>query len=116
MTWTDKRVATLEDMWKSGSDAEQIARKLGGVTRNAVIGKAHRLGLKKMRSPSQGTVILSEEDTAAIRRVRVAEQELNEAIQALPGTIGVAIHTLDCNTMDVPADRENICINLSRVL
>jgi GcrA cell cycle regulator len=45
MTWTNDRVATLKHYWKDGFSASQIAQRLGGVTRNAVIGKVHRLGL-----------------------------------------------------------------------
>ena len=51
MSWTDDRIATLKKMWESGSTASQIADELGGVSRNAVIGKAHRLGLKSRPSP-----------------------------------------------------------------
>ncbi|MEM1130460.1 MAG: GcrA family cell cycle regulator, partial [Pseudomonadota bacterium] len=45
MSWTDERVDTLKRMWNEGKSASQIAKELGGVTRNAVIGKVHRLGL-----------------------------------------------------------------------
>ncbi|MEO0860094.1 MAG: GcrA family cell cycle regulator [Pseudomonadota bacterium] len=45
MAWTDERVETLKRMWGEGASASQIAKELGGVTRNAVIGKVHRLGL-----------------------------------------------------------------------
>ena len=45
MSWTDDRVETLKRMWGEGQSASQIAKELGGVTRNAVIGKVHRLGL-----------------------------------------------------------------------
>ncbi len=45
MSWTDERVETLKKMWGDGQSASQIAKELGGVTRNAVIGKVHRLGL-----------------------------------------------------------------------
>ena len=51
MSWTDERIATLQMMWEGGSTASQIAEELGGVSRNAVIGKAHRLGLKSRPSP-----------------------------------------------------------------
>ena len=44
MSWTDERVETLKKMWAEGQSASQIAKELGGVTRNAVIGKVHRLG------------------------------------------------------------------------
>ena len=45
MSWTDERVETPKKMWGDGQSASQIAKELGGVTRNAVIGKVHRLGL-----------------------------------------------------------------------
>ena len=45
MSWTDERVELLKKMWNEGQSASKIAKELGGVTRNAVIGKVHRLGL-----------------------------------------------------------------------
>ena len=51
MSWTDERIATLRKMWEGGATASEIAAELGGVSRNAVIGKAHRLGLKARPSP-----------------------------------------------------------------
>src|SRR6201981_1160729 len=53
MTWTDERVETLKKLWTEGLSASQIAAELGGITRNAVIGKVHRLGLSgRAKSPS----------------------------------------------------------------
>ena len=51
MSWTDERIDRLTTMWEGGATASQIADELGGVSRNAVIGKAHRLGLKARPSP-----------------------------------------------------------------
>lgn len=51
MSWTDERIETLRKMWEDGHPASRIAEELGGVSRNAVIGKAHRLGLEKRPSP-----------------------------------------------------------------
>jgi len=51
MSWTDERIDTLKTMWEGGQTASQIAEALGGVSRNAVIGKAHRLGLQSRPSP-----------------------------------------------------------------
>ena len=51
MSWTDERIERLKSMWTNGSTASQIAEDLGGVSRNAVIGKAHRLGLESRPSP-----------------------------------------------------------------
>jgi GcrA cell cycle regulator len=51
MSWTDQRIDQLKALWEKGLTASQIAEELGGVSRNAVIGKAHRLGLKSRPSP-----------------------------------------------------------------
>jgi GcrA cell cycle regulator len=53
MNWTDERVELLKKLWADGLSASQIAAELGGITRNAVIGKVHRLGLSgRAKSPS----------------------------------------------------------------
>ena len=52
MSWTDERVEILKKMWGEGQSASQIAKELGGVTRNAVIGKVHRLGLSNRAGSS----------------------------------------------------------------
>jgi GcrA cell cycle regulator len=51
MAWTEERIDRLKKMWTQGSTASEIAEKLGGISRNAVIGKAHRLGLEARPSP-----------------------------------------------------------------
>ena len=53
MSWTDDRVEKLKTLWAEGHSASQIAKQLGGVTRNAVIGKVHRLGLSGRATPSR---------------------------------------------------------------
>jgi len=45
MSWTEEKVAKLKELWGKGSTASQIAEIIGGISRNAVIGKAHRLNL-----------------------------------------------------------------------
>ena len=54
MSWNDERVETLKKLWQEGLSASQIASRIGGVTRNAVIGKVHRLGLSG-RAPTSRT-------------------------------------------------------------
>lgn len=61
MSWTDKRIELLKTLWAEGLSGSQIAEKLGDVTRNAVIGKAHRIGLSKRGEPK---------DKAAAPRIR----------------------------------------------
>jgi GcrA cell cycle regulator len=51
--WTDERVEMLKKLWADGLSASQVAKQLGGVTRNAVIGKVHRLGLSGRATPSR---------------------------------------------------------------
>jgi GcrA cell cycle regulator len=56
LTWTDDRVEQLKKLWEGGLSASQIAAELGNVTRNAVIGKVHRLGLSgRAKSPSSAS-------------------------------------------------------------
>jgi GcrA cell cycle regulator len=64
MSWTEERIDTLKTMWEGGQTASQIAEALGGVSRNAVIGKAHRLGLQSRPSP----VVSKEEARAAAEK------------------------------------------------
>jgi GcrA cell cycle regulator len=71
MSWTDERVETLKRMWNEGQSASQIAKELGGVTRNAVIGKVHRLGL----SNRVGGKDEEEEGTAAPAPAQAAKPE-----------------------------------------
>lgn len=53
MEWTQQNITILTDMWHNGFTARQIAQKIGlGVTRNAVIGKAHRMGLSQRPAPA----------------------------------------------------------------
>jgi GcrA cell cycle regulator len=51
MEWSEERVEMLKSLWSQGRTASQIAEELGDVSRNAVIGKVHRLGLKSRPSP-----------------------------------------------------------------
>jgi GcrA cell cycle regulator len=68
MSWTDERIETLKKMWDSGMTATQIAEELGGVSRNAVIGKAHRLGLPARPSPVKPNEARSESPRAETPR------------------------------------------------
>ena len=52
MSWTEERIEILRKLWQDGRSASQIAGELGGVTRNAVIGKVHRLGISGRGQPS----------------------------------------------------------------
>ena len=74
MGWTDERVETLKKLWLEGLSASQIAKQLGGVTRNAVIGKVHRLGLSGRATPSQPQRTVFKAPRAARPAATVAAQ------------------------------------------
>ncbi len=83
MAWTDERIGELKRLWDDGLTASQIADALGGVSRNAVIGKAHRLGLKPRPSPVKTTAELEKERHAAAT-VETQEATVPAAPEPLP--------------------------------
>jgi len=99
MSWTDERIATLKKMWEGGSTASQIAEELGGVSRNAVIGKAHRLGLKSRPSPVKAN------DKKKPAKKAPAKPKKKPATQAAPASPGPAI-TTGADTTSTPASPE----------
>ncbi len=70
MSWTDERVELLKKLWQDGLSASQIAAELGGVTRNAVIGKVHRLGLSGRGQPTSSIKRQRRTHATGVRRVR----------------------------------------------
>ncbi|MDP2207089.1 MAG: GcrA family cell cycle regulator [Alphaproteobacteria bacterium] len=73
MSWTDERIALLKKMWKEGKSAAEIAKMLAkGVTRNAVIGKAHRMGLSGRPSPIKKPATAKKEPAAKKERAAPA--------------------------------------------
>ncbi|WP_287069407.1 GcrA family cell cycle regulator, partial [Methylobacterium sp.] len=65
VSWTDERVELLRRLWEDGQSASKIAAQLGGVTRNAVIGKVHRLGLGgRARSGTEAPAAAARKPTA----------------------------------------------------
>src|SRR5688500_4507472 len=87
MSWTDERIEQLKQLWEKGLTASQIADKLaGGISRNAVIGKAHRLGLKARPSPvkSGDAVPAAEGDTETLQQPAPAAAPVAEAPRPRP--------------------------------
>ncbi len=80
MEWTEQRIEMLRKLWGQGQTASQIATLLGGVTRNAVIGKAHRLGLTGRPSP----IKRDGAEAAAPRRRPAAQRRQQPAVAAMP--------------------------------
>ena len=83
MSWTDERVDLLRKLWAEGLSASQIAAELGGVTRNAVIGKIHRLGLS---GRNKGTAAGAPRRKAATSRVSNGSTKAKTAGAAKNGT------------------------------
>ena len=68
MSWTDEKVNKLKELWGKGNTASQIAEIIGGISRNAVIGKAHRLNLEARAPSKQSSSHRSKESKQPIRR------------------------------------------------
>jgi GcrA cell cycle regulator len=68
MSWNDERVELLKKLWAEGLSASQIAGRIGGVTRNAVIGKVHRLGLSGRAPTSRSATVRPRQRIASARR------------------------------------------------
>jgi len=84
MSWTDERIDRLKELWTKGMTASQIADELGGVSRNAVIGKAHRLGLQARPSPVKPNEVSVPKTKAAKPAAAPAEEAKQEAAPARP--------------------------------
>src|SRR5579859_6367434 len=81
LTWSDDRVEQLKKLWEAGLSASQIAAELGNVTRNAVIGKVHRLGLSgRAKSPSSSAPRPRKARTGGMMRVPRAAMRGNTAL------------------------------------
>jgi GcrA cell cycle regulator len=100
MSWTDERVERLKTLWSEGLSASQIAAELGAVTRNAVIGKVHRLGLsgraKPQVQPSRPTVAAPPRVKAAPSRP-VAQSQSVSRPQAPVRPISIGATALKAN-------------------
>lgn len=82
MAWTDERIEQLKTMWEKGMTASQIAEELGGVSRNAVIGKAHRLGLQSRPSPVKANETPRKKPAPPVKKAAPAPSRTEEATTA----------------------------------
>jgi GcrA cell cycle regulator len=87
MSWTDERVSLLKKLWVEGKTAAEIAKELGGVTRNAVIGKAHRLKLSNRVSPIQQNKKPVSKQTPTV----VAEKKIQRIIEQDNDRTGISL-------------------------
>src|SRR5258708_33274892 len=100
LTWTDDRVEQLKKLWEAGLSASQIAAELGNVTRNAVIGKVHRLGLSgRAKSPASAA--------PRQRNARTAQHMMRVARPVSPRNTALA-HAFAVNSEPVPAALANV--------
>jgi GcrA cell cycle regulator len=86
MSWTDERVEILKTMWTEGKSASQIAKELGGVTRNAVIGKVHRLGLSNRNGGGGTGAAAAPAQPAPAAKAAPARERADAAPEAAPET------------------------------
>jgi GcrA cell cycle regulator len=100
MSWTDERVELLKKLWSDGLSASQIAGELGGITRNAVIGKVHRLGLSG-RAKSASTAV------ARPRKARSSSHMLRMARASIRGNTALA-HAYEIEDEAAPELVENV--------
>jgi GcrA cell cycle regulator len=100
MTWTDERVEMLKKLWTDGLSASQIAGELGGITRNAVIGKVHRLGLSgRAKSPTSAA--------PRPRKPRPHAQMLRVSRPSLRGNTALA-HAFELEAEPEPEPIDNV--------
>jgi GcrA cell cycle regulator len=107
LTWSDDRVEQLKKLWEGGLSASQIAAELGNVTRNAVIGKVHRLGLSgRAKSPSSAA--------PRQRKARPAQQMMRVARPASRGNTALA-HAFEVELEPDPIAFDNVVPMSQRV-
>lgn len=109
MAWTDERVELLKTLWAEGLSAAQIANKMGGVTRNAVIGKVHRLGLSGRAAPAKpqrgcGSTQQRHEEAPVAKPVR---QEIKSVIPEPESITALVLDSGDLTT--VATIKNNMC-------
>ena len=103
MSWDDNRIEQLKKLWSEGLSASQIAAELGGVTRNAVIGKVHRLGLSGRAKAKPASVA---------RPRKVVKAAARTATISVRGNLAV-VEMLEAVAEVAPA-RDNVVIPISR--
>lgn len=111
MSWTDDRVEILKKLWGEGRTAAEIASELGGVTRNAVIGKAHRLKLSGRASPiQQGAKKKAAANSNAVKAKVAAPRAVKktDAQNAAPSSDAVSVKKAVEKSMIAPVSVEEI--------
>jgi GcrA cell cycle regulator len=104
MSWDDERIEQLKKLWNEGLSASQIATELGGVTRNAVIGKVHRLGLSGRAKSKVSSVARQRKAVVKPQRVQTVSVRGNLAV----------IEMVEAEPEAVIDMRENVVVPISR--
>lgn len=109
MAWTEDRVALLKKLWKDGNSGSQIARLMGGVTRNAVIGKAHRMGLSNRGDTpiGQGKRVEYKKATAPKAKRKPVVPRMKEADIKPLASDDLSVMNVRNNQCHWPVDRPN---------
>lgn len=120
MNWTDERVERLKKLWADGLSASQIAAQLGGVSRNAVIGKVHRLNLPGRAKSGGQASVRTKRTTAAPRAPNYAGRAASQAARPVARSSGGAAlkHDLDfvaAEDIDI-RPTEDVVVPISRRL
>lgn len=126
MNWTDERVERLKKLWADGLSASQIAAQLGGVSRNAVIGKVHRLNLPGRAKSGGQASVRTKRSTAAPRAPNYAGRTASQTTRTVSRSSGgaqlkedldvVSVEDLDTRPLEdvvVPISRRLTLIELS---
>ncbi len=119
MNWTDERVDLLKKLWSEGLSASQIAAQLGGVSRNAVIGKVHRL---KLSSRGRATAAPARQKKAATQGSTVTKSVTRAASTQRHATVSIGANALQAQFDAEPVARhyirpvENVVVPISRRL
>ncbi|SDW15387.1 GcrA cell cycle regulator [Ruegeria halocynthiae] len=103
MSWTDERVELLKKMWGEGQSASQIAKELGGVTRNAVIGKVHRLGLSNRATGASSAKAEPKEKPAPAPKAAAKPKPAPKTEPARPAPAPAAKPAIPARRQIIPA-------------
>ncbi|MCX8952260.1 GcrA cell cycle regulator [Ruegeria sp. NA] len=103
MSWTDERVELLKKMWGEGQSASQIAKELGGVTRNAVIGKVHRLGLSNRTAGAAPAKSEPKEKPAPAPKAEAKPRPMPKTEPARPAAAAEAKPAVPARRQIIPA-------------
>lgn len=106
--WPDHRVERLKTLWNEGWSASKIAQDLGGVSRSAVCGQVHRLGLGRAAAsrPTRPVTTPGQEIATAPPRPRLVAEFVPPASQPLPADLGLADAGLNARPWDTRAKGE----------